>query len=175
MFNAQTVSKYLRYEISLIYNGAIYFYFHNNNSEYRNCISSVDGIKVYPNSWTCAIPIDLKERIIASPNYPSSCSHNLKCTWTLTNLLSDSSKIKIHFYSFATKDAEDKLTIKDLSNNNVSQFWGSTLPSDFISTGKKIEIKFASDAKDNAKGFSLKYYIKGIFKRNILEHRKYLD
>ena len=106
--------------------------------------------------------VDLRERLIGSPSHPSYYSDNTDCTWTLTNLLSDTSKIKIHFYSFKTKDAGDKVIITDLFDNTVSQFSGSSIPSDTISKGKKIKIRFESDGSGREKGFVLKYDMTGI-------------
>ena len=123
-----------------------------------------------------------RNRIISSPNYPSSYPNNVRqgnCTWTVH--APGSSNITIEFLSFdieagGTSCVFDDISIFDGSNtqNRLAKACGTTsrsyvngqsfrndTPGPFHSTSSSMFISFKSDASVQKKGFQAKLSIPG--------------
>uniref|UniRef100_UPI00398F2358 tumor necrosis factor-inducible gene 6 protein n=1 Tax=Pristiophorus japonicus TaxID=55135 RepID=UPI00398F2358 len=115
-----------------------------------------------PHAKQCGGVLTDPERIIQSPDYPDEYEHQQICYWHIR--LKYKQRIHLHFLEFDVEDdpscLSDYLEVYDSYDDLlglVGRFCGNKLPSDIISTGNVMTLKFLSDSSITAKGFQILY------------------
>ncbi|XP_077995833.1 bone morphogenetic protein 1-like [Glandiceps talaboti] len=95
---------------------------------------------------------------IQSPNYPSNYGDGVDCTWIF---ITSGENIQYNFNEMNTEHGYDYIQFGSGSSpdTNAEKHWGSSLPENFVSSGRVAWLTFHSDASINAKGFSLQVFI----------------
>ncbi|XP_020372633.1 tumor necrosis factor-inducible gene 6 protein isoform X1 [Rhincodon typus] len=115
-----------------------------------------------PHAKQCGGVLTDPERIIKSPNFPDEYEDQQVCYWHIR--LKYKQRIHLRFLEFDVEDdpscLSDYLEVYDSYDDLlgfVGRFCGNKLPSDIISTGNVMTLKFLSDSSVTAKGFQLTY------------------
>ncbi|XP_070575402.1 scavenger receptor cysteine-rich domain-containing protein DMBT1-like [Ptychodera flava] len=97
--------------------------------------------------------------VISSPNYPSNYGNNAICNYLVE--VPTNYSILLTFNMFKTENGRDYLHVYDGADTNTyvsnATFTGSSIPSDFNSTGNQLYLVFESDSSDTSKGFYATY------------------
>ncbi|XP_070575399.1 blastula protease 10-like [Ptychodera flava] len=97
--------------------------------------------------------------VLTSPNYPSNYGNNANCNYRVEVPVNHT--ILLTFTMFKTENGRDNLHVYDGADTNTyvsnATFTGSSIPSDFTSTGNQLYLVFESDSSDTSKGFYATY------------------
>ena len=93
---------------------------------------------------------------ITSPNFPLNYNNKDDCTWTAkapvgTNIL-------LHATNFNTQSRNDVLKVYEGINENgnlIATYSGNVIPSDTLSLGNEVHLKFSSDSSVTREGFRI--------------------
>jgi C1A family cysteine protease len=93
--------------------------------------------------------------IISSPDYPSDYPTDVDCDWTIT--VPSGQKVRLVFESFITEFNYDKVKVFDGDSNkspSLGSFSGNSVPTEVMSTGTQLHVRFNSDGSVTKKGFN---------------------
>ncbi|XP_078382530.1 uncharacterized protein LOC144665215 isoform X2 [Oculina patagonica] len=100
----------------------------------------------------CSGTLDMDQRTINSPYYPSSYGNSNFCTW----LISSSHRVKLVFTSFLTESGFDILYVYDgtsTSSSLIGDYDGDMAGHIVESTGEHLYLEFSSDSSITYQGF----------------------
>ncbi|XP_072046400.1 hyalin-like [Amphiura filiformis] len=105
--------------------------------------------------YSCGASIPLRygsSITLQSPNYPSSYSNNIRCSWTIN--APSGSMILVHFVAFYLESNFDYLHVA-----GHSSYSGAEVPNDFSTSTNSLNIRFTTDGSVTYSGFELRLTI----------------
>ena len=115
---------------------------------------------------SCSGTYNKQRKEITTPNYPSPYTHSKTCTWNID--APSGKRVELRFLAFNLESASscryDWLQAYDGSSTsarkNGDKHCGSTSPSNIVSTGNRLFLKWRSDDDTAKSGFKITCRVK---------------
>lgn len=142
-----------------------YFYLNNLNPSYsfntnhQAILNSYPANNLSPNCTSLKTITNNYGTIEDGSSYKYNYENNKDCMWLIAPM-DAVDYIRINFERFETESNNDIVTIYDgqsTADSVLGVFYGNNLPSQIISTGNKVLIRFTSNSSINANGWFLTY------------------
>ncbi|XP_053377887.1 uncharacterized protein LOC123528640 isoform X2 [Mercenaria mercenaria] len=100
--------------------------------------------------------------VLTSPDYGRQYPTNSDCNWTIST--SEGTSLVLTFLDFDVRCSGDYIEVTDLSNNTtlpgLEKKCNPLLPQNMFTVSNRIQIRFVSDDRQNARGFKLAWRVK---------------
>ena len=110
---------------------------------------------------TCKGTLDIVQKIVQSPNYPSNYPDGALCTWSIRTKLGNQIFLTVEKFNTETGDYLKIFDGRDSTAKTIGMIDGNPGHRSITLIGNELFLQFTSDVSGNKKGFLLRYTVKG--------------